>query len=383
MPRFLNAILLAFLLILTASTASAYAPQGLSMSEQKVSNQFDPDGTVIKVEYYNGAVLIGTATTAPFSFTWNSVPNGGYLIRAKATDNLGDSTTTAPIKVNVGDGETITYLHNDFAGSPLAATDVAGNIVWKENYRPFGERLNSQAESTDNRQWFHGKAADADTGLQYFGARYYDPVLGRFMGVDPVGFQEDNIHSFNKYAYGNNNPYRFVDPDGNQSFEQKTMMLPNNQGALSARTVNMVPGYKESMGSAQLAANVLMAADGAMGVKALAETVIGLSKAASSLNAARAARDALSSELKPLGWNGSPAVTAGYNVKTGEVAARACSGGKCAETHVVDALGGAKENVRLTEAVRPRTGQEVPVCARCEATFGRDAFPSGTKFKSD
>jgi RHS repeat-associated protein len=95
-----------------------------------------------------------------------------------------------------------------------AATDAAGNIVWKENYRPFGDKVNNQSAAADNRQWFHGKAADADTGLQYFGARYYDPVLGRFMGVDPVGFQEDNIHSFNKYAYGNNNPYRFVDPDG-------------------------------------------------------------------------------------------------------------------------------------------------------------------------
>ena len=132
MFRYLHAIFLAFLLILTASTASAYAPQSLSMSEQKADNQTDP----------------------------------------------------------------------------------AGNIVWKEKYRPFGEKVNNQAASADNRQWFHGKAVDTDTGLSYFGARYYDPVLGRFMGVDPVGFQEDNIHSFNKYAYGNNNPYKFIDKDG-------------------------------------------------------------------------------------------------------------------------------------------------------------------------
>lgn len=46
------------------------------------------------------------------------------------------------------------------------------------------------------------------------GARYYDPVLGRFMGVDPVDFQEDNIHSFNRYAYANNNPYKYIDLDG-------------------------------------------------------------------------------------------------------------------------------------------------------------------------
>ena len=42
----------------------------------------------------------------------------------------------------------------------------------------------------------------------------YHPGLGRFMGVDPVGYQEANIHSSNRYAYANNNPYKYVDPDG-------------------------------------------------------------------------------------------------------------------------------------------------------------------------
>lgn len=48
----------------------------------------------------------------------------------------------------------------------------------------------------------------------YFGARYYDPTLGRFMGIDPQHFTENNLHSFNRYAYGNNNPLKFVDPGG-------------------------------------------------------------------------------------------------------------------------------------------------------------------------
>ena len=50
------------------------------------------------------------------------------------------------------------------------------------------------------------------------GARYYDPVLGRFMGIDPVDFQTDDLHSFNRYAYANNNPYKYVDPDGRFAF---------------------------------------------------------------------------------------------------------------------------------------------------------------------
>ena len=46
-------------------------------------------------------------------------------------------------------------------------------------------------------------------------ARYYDPVIGRFYSNDPIGFRD--IHSFNRYAYANNNPYKYVDPDGKES----------------------------------------------------------------------------------------------------------------------------------------------------------------------
>jgi hypothetical protein len=43
-------------------------------------------------------------------------------------------------------------------------------------------------------------------------ARYYDPVIGRFYSNDPAGFS--NVHNFNRYAYANNNPYKYIDPDG-------------------------------------------------------------------------------------------------------------------------------------------------------------------------
>lgn len=91
----------------------------------------------------------------------------------------------------------------------------------------------------------------------------------------------------------------------------------------------------------------------------------------------------MSSRLAPLKGKAPATVTGGVNTRTGEVAARSCGGGKCAEDHVVDALGGKKEDVKFTEAVRPRTGEEVPVCPRCEGKYGREAFPKGTKFKSD
>ncbi|HKO87715.1 MAG TPA: RHS repeat-associated core domain-containing protein, partial [Burkholderiales bacterium] len=118
---------------------------------------------------------------------------------------------------HAGAAESITYIHNDIAGSPISATDASGNLLWRESYRPYGDRIQNQAAAASNEQWFHGKSLDAETGLQYFGARYYDPVLGRFMSADPVTFDPGNIHSFNRYAYGNNNPYKYLDPDGRQS----------------------------------------------------------------------------------------------------------------------------------------------------------------------
>jgi uncharacterized protein RhaS with RHS repeats len=57
--------------------------------------------------------------------------------------------------------------------------------------------------------------------LSYFGARNYDPLRGQFISIDPVGFSPNNIHSFNRYAYGNNNPYRYIDPDGRSAEDQK------------------------------------------------------------------------------------------------------------------------------------------------------------------
>lgn len=94
----------------------------------------------------------------------------------------------------------------------MAETDAAGNVLWKESYRPYGDPV--QPPSTDNKLWFTGKPYDKDSGLTYMGARYYDPLIGRFMGTDPARFKEANLHSFNRYTYANNNPNKFVDPDG-------------------------------------------------------------------------------------------------------------------------------------------------------------------------
>lgn len=109
--------------------------------------------------------------------------------------------------------EKVTYYHWDASGSPVAATDEQGNVVWRKSYQPYGQETQAPPTPAESRS-FTGHVLDADTGLLYAGARYYDPVIGRFMAVDPAPFTEKNIHSFNRYSYANNNPYRYVDPDG-------------------------------------------------------------------------------------------------------------------------------------------------------------------------
>jgi RHS repeat-associated protein len=95
------------------------------------------------------------------------------------------------------------------------------------------------------------------------------------------------------------------------------------------------------------------------------------------LGQARVARDALADEV----GSRAATVTGGYNVETGEVAA-ACSGaGFCAEDAVVSKLGGNAADVRFTEAIRPRTGLEVPVCEFCQAKYAPSQFPPGVQYK--
>jgi RHS repeat-associated protein len=102
--------------------------------------------------------------------------------------------------------EGVRYYHKDHLGSSTLITDANGNAVLKTTYAPYGSETSSQGSSTV-AYTFTDKEKD-NTGFIYFGARFYDPEVGRFISVDPA---EDGA---NWYAYCNDNPVRFVDPDG-------------------------------------------------------------------------------------------------------------------------------------------------------------------------
>jgi hypothetical protein len=62
---------------------------------------------VAKVEFFNGATKLGEDTTAPYDFTWSAVPAGNYTVTARATDNLGASTTSPPAAITVNSGSNV------------------------------------------------------------------------------------------------------------------------------------------------------------------------------------------------------------------------------------------------------------------------------------
>ncbi len=109
---------------------------------------------------------------------------------------------------------TTTYIHTDLLGSPVAETDATGAVLKDRAYYPWGAPTNDEYEQGPG---YTGHVTDALTRLSYMQQRYYDPVAGRFLSVDPVAADASTGGNFNRYWYANNNPYRFTDPDGRES----------------------------------------------------------------------------------------------------------------------------------------------------------------------
>ncbi len=109
---------------------------------------------------------------------------------------------------------TTTYYHSDHLGSSRVLSSTFGYPVWQGTYLPFGQEWNPQ--STVNAYKFTGKERDSETGLDYFGARYYGSTMGRFLSVDPLlsTLRPENPQTLNRYAYTLNNPLRYTDPTG-------------------------------------------------------------------------------------------------------------------------------------------------------------------------
>ena len=131
-------------------------------------------------------------------------------------------------------------IHTNALGSPIAFTTEAGTLAAQEAYFVFGERHGHIDPSADpvGGAWFTGRMEDPTSGLIYMGARWYSPSLRRFLSPDPVDFSTDNILMFNRYMYANNNPLRFVDPDGRRPLDSVYFQWGKDEFYAEMRTAN-------------------------------------------------------------------------------------------------------------------------------------------------
>ncbi len=122
----------------------------------------------------------------------------------------------------------LVYHSSDHLSSAGVDTDKAGALVNLFDYYPFGNvRIEESSGKYTNNFKYTGKELDSDTHLSYYGARYYDASIGRFISQDPWAGDITDPQSFNKYSYVRNNPLKYVDPDGRDWVHSATQFFQN------------------------------------------------------------------------------------------------------------------------------------------------------------
>ncbi|MET3139509.1 RHS repeat-associated protein [Undibacterium sp. GrIS 1.2] len=205
---------------LSANPANAAAPATIILN----ASASDSDGTVTKVEFFgtnnstSTTTTIATLSQAPYNTSWTNVAAGSYSMTAKATDNLGASTTSATVPVTVTAYVPKVYdIQSDHLNTPRVITDNTGAEVWRWDSDPFGATVpneNPQNTGVANNFRFNlrfpGQYYDKETNLHYNYFRDYDSQIGRYVESDPIGLKAGS----NTYAYVEDNPVSKVDPKG-------------------------------------------------------------------------------------------------------------------------------------------------------------------------
>jgi RHS repeat-associated protein len=191
--------------------------------ENRLISIIFPDGTTNKFTYYpDGRRMSKTdksgATTYYFYNGLNALveTNSGGTTVARYTSGRGIDDW-----VSMDRNGSSYYYHKDGFGSVTGLTDVNETVAATYHYDAFGIIKNA-TETFVNPYRFTGREYDAESGLYYYRARYYDADAGRFLSKDPI-WNWYNPQSLNVYVYVGNNPINYVDPLGMQEWEWTPM----------------------------------------------------------------------------------------------------------------------------------------------------------------
>ena len=164
-------------------------------------------------------------TTYYFFPEYEERVSGGQTVRRKYYYAGGT-------RVAMSEGTDLRAIVTDHLGSASVLVNASGTVVREQGYEPFGESLYTTGNA-DPVYTFTGKEQDK-SGAYYFGARYHDPELGRFLTPDPLmlelDYRKDEVETssgkvdllgyfgggLDWYEYCGQNPVKYIDPDGNQ-----------------------------------------------------------------------------------------------------------------------------------------------------------------------
>lgn len=142
--------------------------------------------------------------------------NGSTRSLERRTTSIGSETPIRRVETQrwgtsaVKDTPIFRYQLPDHLGSVGLELDNVGDVLSYEEYSAYGETTYQGRVSIPKPYRFSGKEQDSETGLYYFGARYYAASVGRWISPDPIGIGDGP----NVYCYVSCNPVSFVDPDG-------------------------------------------------------------------------------------------------------------------------------------------------------------------------
>ncbi len=162
------------------------------------------DGTQGTTEVTLEAVVTGGASTTA------SLPPGASEVRTYYY--AGAQRVAMRVVTTTATAGVVYYLHSDHLGSASLVTTSGGAVHSQQRYTPYGApRWSSGTLPTDYT--FTGQRAES-FGLMDYNARYYSPVMGRFISPDTIVPNPANPQLFNRYSYAGNNPILYNDPDG-------------------------------------------------------------------------------------------------------------------------------------------------------------------------
>ena len=154
----------------------------------------DADGTISRVEFYNGANLLNTDTAAPYSFSWSNVAAGSYALTAKAYDNSGAVTTSSAVNITVsgGGGSEIVWMEDAVPPGAVLYGDEPWSWV-SANPAPFSGSLAHQSALRTGRHQHHFNDVPAVNQL----AVSAGDVLFTYIYLDPANMPSEIMLQWN------------------------------------------------------------------------------------------------------------------------------------------------------------------------------------------